>query len=80
MRRVFHNNFRPEVISDVLSGVGVEQIGVDISVNFGDSRSSHSRYIGLPLFVAEDDDKRTTLAYAANQMQISTGDGRECMC
>ena len=30
------DNFRPEVVSDVITSVGVEQVSVDVSVKFGD--------------------------------------------
>ena len=42
-RRFFQDNFRPEVVSDVLSGGDVGQIGMDIAVKFGDSRPNRSR-------------------------------------
>ena len=34
----FCYNFRPEVVSDVVSSLGVEQVGMDVCVKFGDSR------------------------------------------
>ena len=33
----FRANFRPEVASDVISGAAVEEVDLDVSVNFGDS-------------------------------------------
>ena len=42
-RRVFQDNFRPEVASDVISGADVKQVGPDVPVKLGDSRSSRSR-------------------------------------
>ena len=39
------NNFRPEVHSDVISGVLVDPTGMKVRVKFGDSRSNHSRDI-----------------------------------
>ena len=51
------DNFRPEVDSDVISGVViVDPTGVKIRVKFGDSRSNHSRDIRLLHFVTNDDD------------------------
>ena len=41
--RVFGDSFRPEVVSDVISGMAAEQFGVDVPVKFGDSRSNRSR-------------------------------------
>ena len=38
-------SFRPEVVSGVISGVAVEQVGMDVCVNFGDFRSNVSRDI-----------------------------------
>ena len=38
----FRDNFRPEVATDVLSGVAVEWLGADGPVKFGDSRLNHS--------------------------------------
>ena len=40
---------QPEAASDVISSVAVEQVGVDISVKFGDSRSIRSLEIFEPL-------------------------------
>ena len=34
------DNFRQEVPSDIMSGVDVEQVGMNIHVIFGDSRSN----------------------------------------
>ena len=36
-RRVFRGNFRPEVVSDVMSGVVVDPTGLKFRVQFGDS-------------------------------------------
>ena len=49
--RFFRDNFRPEVVSDVIS------VGLDVPVKFGDSRSSRSRIIWL-LHVATNDGER----------------------
>ena len=42
---VFHDNFRPEVDSDVISGADVDPIGMDVPEKFGASRSNSSRDI-----------------------------------
>ena len=34
----FQDNFRPEVVSDVISGVVVESTGMKVNVQFGDYR------------------------------------------
>ena len=38
---VFRHNFRPDVDSDVISGVSVEWVRPDVRVKFGESRSNH---------------------------------------
>ena len=38
---------RPEVADDVVSGVAVEKIGMDVHVKFGASMLNSSRIIGL---------------------------------
>ena len=52
---VFHGNFRPEVVSDIISNVGVEHVGLDVTVKFGDSRLDGSRDLRLPNFVTGDE-------------------------
>ena len=47
-------NCQPEVVSDVISGVVVDQAGVKVPVKFGDSMSKRSRDIRLPQFVTND--------------------------
>ena len=39
------DNFRPEVYSEVISGVLVDPTGVNVHAKFGDSRSNRSRDI-----------------------------------
>ena len=51
---LFHDNFRPEVVSDVVSGPDVDQVGVDATVKFGDFRLNGSRDIGLPHVVTDE--------------------------
>ena len=51
------DNFRPEIVSDVISGVVVELVGADVRVKFGDSRTKRSRDIRAVQFVM---DERTT--------------------
>ena len=58
MRQFFRDNFRLEVVSEVISGVAVEYRGVDDPVKLGDSGSNRFRDIRLPHFVT--DDERTT--------------------
>ena len=43
--RVFRCSFRPEVVSDVISGANVGQVGMDVPVKLGDSSSTGSRDI-----------------------------------
>ena len=35
------NNFRPEVVSDCISGVAIEWVGMDVCIKFGDIRAAH---------------------------------------
>ena len=42
-RWVFGDNFRQEVVSDVISGVTLQLVGMDVPVIVGDSRSNLSR-------------------------------------
>ena len=51
------NNFRPEVDSDIISGVVVDPTGVKVRRQCGDSRSNRLRDIRLPHFVTNDDDE-----------------------
>ena len=39
-RQFFRYNFRPEVDDNVLSGVAVDNVGMDVPVKCGDSRSN----------------------------------------
>ena len=43
-RQCFRFNFRPEVDDNVISHFAVDNLGVDIHVKFGDSRSSGFRF------------------------------------
>ena len=45
----FRGSFRPEVVSDVISGANVGQVGMDVPVKFGD----RARDIRLPHFVTD---------------------------
>ena len=40
--RVFRDNYRLAVASDVMSRIAVGYVGVDAHVKFGDSKSNHS--------------------------------------
>ena len=46
---------RPEVTTDVISGVVVDPTGVKVRVTFGDSKSNLSQDIRRPHFVTNDD-------------------------
>ena len=41
----FPYNFRPEMANDVMSGVVVDNVGMDVCATFGDSRSNGFRDI-----------------------------------
>ena len=60
---VFRDIFRPEVVSDVISAVAVEQVGLDIRVKFGDSRSNRLRDNRAVKLVM--DERRTTITTPA---------------
>ena len=60
-KQLLCDNFRPEAVSDVISGVDVEQGGMNVHVKFGDSRSNCSRDIRLPHFVTNDASRRRSL-------------------
>ena len=42
---VFRYHFRPETDNDVISGVSVDNVGMDVQAIFGDSRSNGFRDI-----------------------------------
>ena len=48
---------RPESSSDVISSLTVDQVGLDVPVKLGDSRSHCSRDIRVPHFVMDDDER-----------------------
>ena len=54
----FRDNFRLEVVSDVISYMAIEYISMDVRLKFGDSRSNCSGDIRISHFVMGDDDKR----------------------
>ena len=62
-KQLLCDNFRPEVGSDVTSGVDVEQGGMNVHLKFGDFRSNRSRDIRLPHFAL------TTTAYAGHHIR-----------
>ena len=45
-RQCFRDNFRPEVVSAVMSGLAVEWFSMDVLVKLGDSRSNGSQDMG----------------------------------
>ena len=55
-----------EVVSDVISGMVDQGVGLDVCVNFGDSRSNRSQDTRLPHFVRT---MTTTLAYAGHHIR-----------
>ena len=54
-KQLLCDNFRPEAASDVISGVDVEQVGMNVHIKFGESRSNRFRDIRLRQFVTNDD-------------------------
>ena len=51
----FHNDFRQEVASDVISGVVVQPTRMDVRMKCGDSRSNRSQDIrGATQFVVKE--------------------------
>ena len=52
------DNFRPEIVSDVISGLAVQHVGVDVYVKVGGSRSNRFRYIQTAHFVMDDERRR----------------------
>ena len=57
-RRVFRDNFWLEVANDVISGVAVEYVIMDVRLKLGDSRSNRSRDIRAAHFVMDDERRR----------------------
>ena len=51
---VFLYNFVPEVVSDVIFGVAVDYVGMDVRVKFADTRSNGSGYIRGADFVSNE--------------------------
>ena len=51
---IFRYNFRPEVDNDVVSGVAIDNVGMDFLVQFGGSRSNGSRDIRGADFVSNE--------------------------
>ena len=51
---VFPYNFRLEIDNDVISGVAIENFGMDVRVKFGDSRSNDFRDIRGADFVSNE--------------------------
>ena len=50
----FPYNFRPEVHNDVISGMAVNNVGVDVPIKFGGSRSNGFRNIRGADFVSNE--------------------------
>ena len=55
----FRDSFRLEVAGDVISGVAVRYVGMDIRVKFGESGSNPSRDIRAAQFVMDNDERKT---------------------
>ena len=51
---------RPEIDNDVISGVAVDNVGVDVHIKFGDSRSNRFRDIRGADFVSNERTKTST--------------------
>ena len=51
---VFPYNFRPEVDNDVIPGKAVDNVGMDVSMKCGDSRSNCFRDIRRADFVSNE--------------------------
>ena len=64
------DNFRPEVVSDVISGVAVDQVGLDVRVKFGDSRSYGCQDIQGADFVSNERTNMTE-AYDVRHKRLS---------
>ena len=50
----FRYNFRPEVDNEVISGVAVDNVSMDVLLKFGDSSSNGSRDIRGAVFVSNE--------------------------
>ena len=50
----FPYNFRPEADSDVISGMAVDNVGMDVPIKFGDSSSNGFRDIRGADFVSNE--------------------------
>ena len=51
---VFPYNFRPEVDTDVISGTAIDNVGMDVPIKFGNSRSNGFRDIRGVDFVSNE--------------------------
>ena len=51
---VFHDNFRLEVVSDVISSLVVEHDGMDVCVKFGDSMLNRLQDIRAAPYVVDN--------------------------
>ena len=56
--KFFRDNLRSELVSDVISGVAVEWVGMNVPIKFGDSRSNRLQDIRATHFVMNDDERR----------------------
>ena len=51
---VFPYNFRPDVDNGIISGVAVDNVGIDVPIKFGDSMSNSFRDIRGAVFVSNE--------------------------
>ena len=54
----FRDNFRAELVRDVIFNATVEKVGMDFRLKFGDSRSNHSSDIRVAHIVMDDERRR----------------------
>ena len=64
----FHDNFRPEVVSDVISGGAVEHVGVDVHVEYVDDSGQSVLEIFDGLIVCRTN---MTVAYHMRQKRLT---------
>ena len=67
----FPYNFRPEVDNDVISGTAIDNVGADIRVKFGDSRSNGFRDIRGANFVSNERTLAKAIPIARKRGRVS---------
>ena len=74
----FRYNFRSEVDNDVLSGVAVDNVGMDVRLKLGDSRSNGFRDIGGTDLVSNERTRRSLPQRGAERLSgVSPKNGME---